>query len=182
MPLLALRTDTPFPIVEVTPGVWYYLHNVYSYPCMIIGISLLILHIQHVRVNYRLPLISMIMGLTIPPLGSAIYLLGNSPYGLDLAPIFLGFSSLFQGFAILTLRMFTMIPIAKEKIFDSMRDAVIILDSDQRLLEYNHAASTMFPILIPKHIGKKVDQLLTDFPNLLSAKLSEQHEFNVKSY
>lgn len=40
--------------------------------------------------------------------------------------------------------MFTLVPVAKDVIFQRIADAVIVLDDSQRLIEFNQAAKHLF--------------------------------------
>jgi diguanylate cyclase (GGDEF)-like protein/PAS domain S-box-containing protein len=54
--------------------------------------------------------------------------------------------------------MLTVVPIAKEHIFESMREGVIVLDAAGRLIDYNRAVSRMLPGLNAGMVGDKLDE------------------------
>ncbi len=48
------------------------------------------------------------------------------------------------GWAVFRHRLFDLIPLARETVFDAVHDAVIVVDNDRRLLDFNDAAAETF--------------------------------------
>lgn len=61
--------------------------------------------------------------------------------------------------AILSSRLLTIVPIAKDSIFESMREGVIVLDSFNRLVDYNRSLRDMLPELNTTMIGQPLDDI-----------------------
>ncbi|SIE54554.1 Uncharacterised protein [Mycobacteroides abscessus subsp. abscessus] len=64
---------------------------------------------------------TMFAGLTIPMTASFLYLMGYSPYGMDPVPMVMCLTSFLYLRAFFMDRL-TAAPIAKERVFESMRD------------------------------------------------------------
>jgi PAS domain-containing protein len=82
-----------------------------------------------------------------------LYLMGVTPGGLDPVPVVMCITSAMYIWAMVSTRMLTVVPIAKETIFESMGEGVIVLDPAERLIDYNGAVSRMIPALQVTMIG-----------------------------
>jgi len=63
--------------------------------------------------------------------------------------------------------LLNVVPIARDNLFESMRDGVLVLDLDYKLVDYNPAAADIMPELSPYWIGKSIESqwsLHTDNP------------------
>lgn len=56
--------------------------------------------------------------------------------------------------------MFTIMPIAKDAIFNSINDGVIVLDESYRLIEFNQASRRMFQKLNKTMFGMDFNKCL----------------------
>lgn len=56
-------------------------------------------------------------------------------------------------------QLFDLVPLSREMVFDELNDAVLVLDRDLRLLDYNHVAVEMFPDL-EDDVGTNIDEVV----------------------
>ncbi|WP_177227577.1 sensor histidine kinase [Halomicrobium zhouii] len=68
-------------------------------------------------------------------------------------------SGLFVGRAVDRYNLFDLVPLAREMVFDELNDAVVVVDRDHRLLDYNYVAIDTFPGL-EGEIGTNVTELV----------------------
>ncbi|MGB6179016.1 histidine kinase N-terminal 7TM domain-containing protein [Carnobacterium sp.] len=141
------------PYVQQEIGIWYMIHGTYTFSCMLAALLLAILHWKETAKVYRLELVSLILGQSIPMLMSLLYLLELTPEGIDPVPMILWLSSLLYLWSISSSRMFTLMPIAKNVIFNSINDGVIVLDESTQLIEFNQICEKYFSKLTNKLIG-----------------------------
>lgn len=59
---------------------------------------------------------------------------------LDLVPFGYSLAAVVVTFGLLRFRLFDVVPVARARVLEEIRDAVLVLDPQQRLLEYNPAA------------------------------------------
>ena len=142
-------------------GDWYIVHGAFTSGCLFAGVVLLSSQWKRTKKAYRKQLITLICGQFIPLISALIYLMGLTPGGLDPVPFVICITSSLYIWAIITTRILTIVPIAKESIFESMRDGVIVLDSADRLIDFNKAVGQMMLGLDSKMIGKTLDEVWT---------------------
>jgi len=88
---------------------------------------------------------------------SFLYLIGVTPEGIDPVPMLTGVSAILLWWTIESSRLLTVVPVAKEVIFHSISDGVIVLDNLGRLVEYNEGCRRMFPRLDESKYGHPLD-------------------------
>ncbi|WP_130860722.1 histidine kinase N-terminal 7TM domain-containing diguanylate cyclase [Gracilibacillus phocaeensis] len=131
------------PYVEQEVGIWYIVHGIFTFSFMFIALILTLLQLKTAARAYWKQIIVLALGQFLPIVMSYFYLTGLTPSGIDPVPMILGLSSTLYLWAITTSQMFTVVPIAKDVIFQSMDNGVIVLDNSYRLVEYNQAAQKM---------------------------------------
>ena len=132
-------------------------HSWHVYFWLYVRIFLLVLiHWKETTKAYRQQLIALMCGQLIPMITAFIYLLGLTPQGVDPVPMVLWASSFLYLWSINSSRLFRVMPVAKDAIFHSINDGVIVLDESERLIEFNQACSKVFPQLTRSMIGRDI--------------------------
>lgn len=152
------REFAPFPTADIIIGQYYIVHGAYTFGCMLAAVVLLLRRWRQTKKAYRLQLVTLITGQLMPMTGAFIYLMGLTPYGIDPVPMILCVTSAMYIWAIVSTRMLTVIPIAKDRIFESMREGAVVLDFADRLVDFNGTISSMFPGLTTDMLGLTLDE------------------------
>ncbi len=100
--------------------------------------------------------------------GSLLPLLGNLIYqfqplefdGVDWSSILLSISSLLFLWALYGTHLLDLIPIAREKLIESLGDGMIVLDMQGRIVDINQPASRMIGSASEKLLGRNVSEVL----------------------
>ncbi|MFD0672854.1 histidine kinase N-terminal 7TM domain-containing protein [Cohnella sp. GCM10027633] len=161
-------------VLEVVSGQWYTVHDLFMFSCTVAGVVLLLRRWKQTRKAYRLQLFTLICGQLIPMAAGIVYRMGVTPTGLDPVPMSMCLTSALYIWAIVSTRMLTVIPIAKESIFDSMGEGFIVLDSSGRLIDYNRAVSRMIHSHGRPMIGQKLDDVWPELTESLLPHRSDQ--------
>lgn len=147
----------PFYAIEV--GIWFVVHGTYLFGCMLASLLLLLSRWKETTRSYRPQLVSLLCAQLIPMVTAFLYLIGVTPTGIDPVPMVVGASSVLFVWAIVSSRMLTIIPIAKETIFHSMSDGVLVVGNADRLIEFNQACQKMFASLNRSMFGQHLNQV-----------------------
>lgn len=154
-----LREDSPVPLMDIAVGQWYVVHGAFTFSCLLCACLILIGQWRHTKKMYRRQLLTLITSQIIPMVAAFLYLLGLTPGGMDPVPVLMCITSAMYIWAILSSRLLTIVPIAKDSIFESMREGVIVLDSFNRLVDYNRSLRDMLPELNTTMIGQPLDDI-----------------------
>lgn len=151
---LELLEGHPLPFVALEIGEWYIVHGVYTFGSMLAAFIVLLSQWRQTKRAYRPQLVTLICGQLLPMVTAFLYLTGVTPAGLDPVPVVMCVTSSMYIWALVTTRMLTVIPIAKDRIFESMREGVLVLDHAERLVDFNGAAVRMLPALGASMLGE----------------------------
>ncbi|MEF2246866.1 MULTISPECIES: histidine kinase N-terminal 7TM domain-containing diguanylate cyclase [unclassified Paenibacillus] len=147
------------PYSEIAYGVWFVVHNIYIFSCMFAAFLLLLSRWKETVSVYRPQLFALICGQLLPVVTAFLLFIGVTPDGIDPVPMVIWFSSAMYLWSITSSRMLSIMPIAKETIFNNMNDGVIVLNDTYQLIEYNQACKNMFSELDRSTIGQPFDQV-----------------------
>ncbi|WP_449538904.1 histidine kinase N-terminal 7TM domain-containing protein [Ferdinandcohnia sp. Marseille-Q9671] len=159
---IELRDGTPFPIVDLQYGPFFYVHSLYLFLCLSISIVILLVKFTKSLFRFRMQILTMVAGLFVPIVANHFYVNNLSPYGIDLGPVSMSISFLLHGLALFSFQMFQVIPIAREKVFENMLEGVIVVDQNGLVVDYNKAILSVIPKLHSLAIGKPLQTILVD--------------------
>lgn len=121
-------------------GFAFWMSVAYFYTLIIAGAGVLARAIYRFPAPYRRQSAALLAGGAAPFAGNLAYLSGLAPAGLDPTPIAFAFSGLCFGWGMYRYQLFELVPIARDQLFDSMSDGVLVLDPNRRIVDHNHAA------------------------------------------
>nr|WP_221468650.1 histidine kinase N-terminal 7TM domain-containing protein [Cohnella thailandensis] len=167
------------PRLTIGVGEGYIVFSSYAFCCWLAGLMLLMNRWKQTRKTYRPQLLALILGQIAPMVAGFVYLFGIIP-PLDPIPLGLTGSSGLYVWAVLANKRLTVVPIAKETIFDSTEVGFLVLDSTNRLIDYNRTAGRLLPSIDPYMIGWGIHRLWVELtgkslshPDLPKGKLEE---------
>jgi len=153
--------ENNFMAVDLIRGPWYFIHVVYSY--IILAIAFFILSQVSLRSSplflnhYRLIMI----GSVLPWAGSFYSEFKFSEWhGLDLAPLLFGVSGIIFVFAILRTHFMDVLPVARSYLIETMRDGVLVLDAQNRIVDINPAMEMFMEGNLSSYMGKNAFDIL----------------------
>lgn len=156
----------PFPLLAFTVGIWYRIHTVYFYFMMAWGMYMIIARFRKADEFIKRQNSLILFGAFIPWMVNLAYLLGLRPFGhLDLTPFAFITSSLFIAIGLLGFKLFDIVPIARGKIVDALQEGILVLDTQNRVIDINPEMRKILPDT-DHIIGTTVAQLFPGFTEL----------------
>ncbi|TAL38520.1 MAG: diguanylate cyclase [Spirochaetes bacterium] len=137
--------------------------------------ALLILLRAFIRMHhlYRRQVGFVIAGHAIPLLGAAVTLAALCDFPLrDISPFTITTGGLLAAWGLVRYRHFDTIPMARDLLIETMDDAVIVLDDNARVLDYNKAASDICAANGGLMIGADVGTMCPGMSEALPADLA----------
>ncbi len=163
------------------PGPWFMVHTMFGYLCLIFGIALIFQWSYHMMRIYRAQAMALWIGMIIMTVGSAIPTFKFIP-GLKVNPVIqsLVVSSLLFAWATFRYRFLDIVPVARDKLIDSMDDCMIVIDQQNRIVDINppmqnllgEAFSEKLLAKPANMIGQPVDSLLAPWRDFIGKLLS----------
>lgn len=148
---------------------FFWIFVAYAYGLLAIACMLLVVKILQRQGMHRIQFGFAVAGILVPLSGNAVYLSGNSPIPhLDLTPLFFLLTAMLISWAILHYRFLEVLPFEHFVVLQNMKDGVIVLDPQRRILYVNPAAER----LIRRGENEAVGQLFDQAAGSLAEKLS----------
>ncbi|MFX3631720.1 MAG: histidine kinase N-terminal 7TM domain-containing protein [Candidatus Pristimantibacillus sp.] len=145
--------------VDLNAGPWYIIQGAYTFGCMMGGVVLLLLYWNRMKSSYRMQHITMLIGLLLPLIGDFAYLGNLTPGGIDPIPVIMAGTSALYMWALASRGLMNVAPIARDNLFESMGDGVLVLDLNNRIVDYNPAAALVIPQLSSRYLGRPIEPL-----------------------
>ncbi len=165
-------------ILSLTGGFWYIIQQAYMYLAFAFGIVIFASNISRGSHAKKAQAGYFLAGGLLPMAGNVFYLFVGTPYGLDVAPIAFAVTSVFFALGFLRHRAFDLAPLARDAVFDQMRDAIVVVDEKERLADFNRQAGDLLPCLNNRSaiLGLPAATILAGFPAVARAFTGEQAE------
>lgn len=163
-------------------GVWFWIFISYTYLILLLASILIIRKIIREKQFFQVQAGLLLAGMLLPWFGNIISLLGFSPFlGLDLTPFLFTASGILFMFALFRFGLLDVVPIAHTRLMEGLLDGVIVLDKENRFVDFNPAAQRILE-LSTAMIGQSVHQVALQSPNLNVLDLNhtaEKSEFQI---
>ena len=164
---IRLETFDNLRVRVTTHGILFWVHLIYSYLLILGGTILLLQMVIRTQAPFRKQTFFTLIGVVTPWVGNAIYVSGRNPFHpFDSTPFAFVLTGYFLGYSILRYRLLNIVPAAHRVLIESINDAVMVLDSSNRIVELNPAAKHLTGYLAPMIIGKPVVEILPALQDL----------------
>ncbi|MGE5574447.1 MAG: histidine kinase N-terminal 7TM domain-containing protein [Bacteroidota bacterium] len=170
-----LDTSGPFSVItkDYEPAFWAYV--VYAYTLLFIGSTMMMRSLFGRSRLYSGQAVMFAIGVVVPWVSNALYISGNSPVPrLDITPIAFTVSGLATSIGLLRYRLMDIVPIAWATVAGGMRSGVIVVDSQDRVVDVNPAAVRITGWSAALAIGQPVVEMLRPWP--AAANACREHE------
>ena len=173
---VTLDDSRTIPLLSLEIGIWYKVHLIYAYALVIAASVMLVRKLIFQRSLFRNQLIYMLVAVLIPMGSLSLYLFEIFPVdNLDPTPFAFTFSGLAMSVSILRYRMLDLMPIAREHIFTSMPDGLVVLDNKIRIIDANPGSMKIFGWHeIP--FGALAENIWKAYPSLINMLLKSKSE------
>ncbi len=126
-------------------GPFFWVHAGYSYVLLVATTILLLLAFFRFKGIHRKQALVLLLAFPLPWAGNALYLAGlaGGARGYDFTPLGFALSGFFLLWAMFRLQLVDIVPVARERIIESLGESLLILDEAGRLAAANPAARAL---------------------------------------
>jgi PAS domain S-box-containing protein/putative nucleotidyltransferase with HDIG domain len=158
---IELRNINSLLMLAQTPGIGFWIHTVYSYLLMFTGSILLVRILIRPLSLYRKQAISLLIAALLPWCANILPFIGIElfPY-LDLTPFVLILTGLIVTLLLFGFQFLNIVPVSYHAVIQSISDSIIVVDTDDNIIDLNPAAQNIFGCNASKIIGTPVTALL----------------------
>jgi PAS domain S-box-containing protein len=157
------------PVLRRIGGPWYRVSVVYSYTLFVWGTALICRELVRTRRPYRMQNVALLVASLVPFAANWLYVSGRGPLpGLDLTPLGLSFGAFVFAWCLLKAQLLDLIPVARDAVVEGLRDGVLVLDGQGRIVDLNPAAERMIGFPSGRAIGMPLAHALPPAASLAS--------------
>jgi diguanylate cyclase (GGDEF)-like protein len=135
-----MRTDGLFPVIGIERGPWYWVNTAYLWICLAAGNLIMIRFATRAGKAFRRQARLAAVGSLAPWVSNLIYLAGFAPWGLDPSSFAVAVAGSFFAWAMFRHGFLDLIPVARERVLETMREGVVVADEKKRVVDINQAA------------------------------------------
>jgi diguanylate cyclase (GGDEF)-like protein len=170
----------PLSGLQVVPGALYSLSNIYATLCIAATCAILVSRLFQWQKSQRKTLVLMMVSAIVPTVANllyfaSVYLFRVTPT-LNYTPYVLVTVNLIFYVSIMRYNLFDFVPIAYNVAFDSINDAVVVVDAEMGYIESNASAKKIFPGMELFRGGVPVTMLESWPPPLADLRAAEGQE------
>ncbi len=162
-----IDTTGPFPVFVFRPGPWYWVYQIYTAFSILSGIILFFRMYISSPPAFQKQLGIILAGSVIPFVIYLFYLAGVFPQGLDANPFSFAITGVIIFAGISRFKLFSLAPLARNMLFDSIPDGVIVLDRYFRLADMNRSAAGIFKIDL-NELGRPSGEVFMEWPEIMA--------------
>jgi len=163
----SMDTSGLFPVFIYDRTFYNYVVIGYYSACLLTSVVLFSIMFFRSAPSFRNQAVIYLIGSLPPWLALIFYNLNLFPSQIDYTPLALGISGVLFTFGFVKFRIMDILPLARDVIFENMNDGVLILDVENRVIDFNPALRGIFPQLRVSDIGTSYHDIFSTFPSLL---------------
>ncbi|MFO8133582.1 MAG: histidine kinase N-terminal 7TM domain-containing protein [Thermoplasmatota archaeon] len=164
----------PFTGVVTTGGVLFWLNSVYAYVLIMVGVIILLHSALSAQRIYAWQAAVLSAGIMLPLAANICYVSGNCPFPFDydLTPSMFVAGGIAIWLSMFRLRFLDVVPIARETLIENIEDAILVLDSHNKIVDVNPVGRDMirqklFRLPDQHIIGARIENLFSHRPDLI---------------
>jgi diguanylate cyclase (GGDEF)-like protein/PAS domain S-box-containing protein len=162
-------------VMEIARGPWYLVNVVYSYAVIGLGIFLMSQATLRSGPLYRHQYRLILLASLLPWAGNVFKELNFKSYSnLDIAPLTFGVSGIIFVFAILRTHFMDLIPVARSYLIETMHDGILVLDTQNRIVDINPAMEKFMNGKASSYLGKNAYEVFKPWMEKTGVFLNEE--------
>lgn len=154
--------------VDMVFHEWFWVHTFYSYCLIAVTLVLLVLFALRSSYPYRPQAFIMMAGALAVILANMLFVFGVvTPAPPESTALTFGGVALVWTWALFRYRLFDIMPVARHAVIESMSDAVIVLDVQNRIVDLNPTARALAHYSSSNMVGKFLGEIWPEQKELI---------------
>jgi len=151
---------------ESTYGPGFWLHIVYSYTLNLIGALLIFSAMFESGQYYKRQRIALTVAVVLPWIANIFYIFRLSGTPFDPSPFAMVISGFILVMGVFRFGLGDLVPVARAKVLADMKEGVMVLDNQMRVVDFNQAVAQLFDFENIA-VGQKASELFEAHPKLM---------------
>lgn len=162
-----LRPNPPFNNLYYNFGIIGLTSTMYSVVAGFVAALLLLYYTFKVQSSFRTQTAIITFGIMFPIIAAVLSLMVNFKLAgqSDTTPLMFGVANLIIGWGLFRYKLFSLVPIARDRVVESMVNGVVVFNQELVIVDANPAAYKMFAKV--DLLGTTLDQTLPDYTTFI---------------
>lgn len=166
---VSVDASGPFPLLAIKIGPWYYLHLSFFYISLFLGILILLYKFKNADPVFKKQNYLLVLAGIFPWAFNLVYIFGFRPFGhIDLTPYAFLIMYIFVGIALIRFDLFSIKPIARDKVFEVITKGILVFDPHFRIIDFNPHIGKILERPTSFLIGKRLAEIVGEKTELES--------------
>lgn len=126
-------------------GIAFWIHVVYAYAVMTVATAMIFDLLYRSRSLYRGQSAALLVGTLAAWIANVVYIAG--PIEFDTSPIGFLVAGILYGVAIVRYRLTDVVPIARNRVLETVSDGIFVVDDEDRLIDSNPAGRRILRLI-----------------------------------
>lgn len=158
-------------------GPFFWLIFVFSYLTLIIGIVNIAVLFFRLSAYYKKQIVLLFVASLLPLIGNFIYVFQINPLpGFDWTPFTFLLTGILIAINISQFKMFDLVPFGRNKLFETLPDAILIFDIAGRIADLNPAMKELIELDDKVLVGKRVEEVFPKWKKIIM-EINESGDF-----
>lgn len=151
--------------IAVSWGPAFWIHAVYSFVLLAVGSFFVLGFLTRSRTIYRGQAAALLLGTLFPWIGSLVHLVG--PLSFNSTPLGIAIGIGFFAIAILQYGLIDVEPVARDRVFETISDLVLVVDRQERVLDANPAIRSLIGRQGQQITGETLSEFFSETPEVV---------------
>ncbi|MCA1899400.1 MAG: PAS domain S-box protein [Chloroflexi bacterium] len=160
-----LKQTQGLSVLGVKYGAWFWAHFAASYLFLLGGTLVILSRLRRMKGLYRSQSVALIFAVLLPWLGNVAYFV--TPIVIDPTPFAFNITIALLVWAIWGYRLTDIVPIARDLILDGLRQGVVVLDLQRRIVDVNAYAARFIGLAPSQIVGRPTAEVLAPWQSVL---------------
>jgi len=142
---IVLDTNGPFSIITKKYGPWFWFAVAFNNCIMLTGLYLIFRRLTRQPTFHTKQLIILLFVGLFPWVGNVLYLTRVLAWmRIDFTSTFMAISGVVMALGLARYRLLSVVPLAREFVLDNIDDAILVVDSLNRVVDFNKSCQKLF--------------------------------------
>ena len=167
----SLVVEAGLPVLDRTPGAWYWVIAGYTYLLGLLGSIPLLRFVRSDALAFQCQSVALLVGTVAPWASNVLFLTGGSPLpGLDPTPIAFAVSGVAYLGALTRFRLLGTSPSpnrrARRLVFERMHERAVVVDSHDYVVDLNESAAAALGVSPREALGRPAASIVPRYSDL----------------
>jgi PAS domain S-box-containing protein len=165
----SISTAGPVPVLQFTESPFFTFYSLYGLALLALAILLLVSESRKRGTLWNMSTVLLIAALAFPTVLNYLSQIFRFPFpGINLAPALLWVAAILYTIALFRYRFLDIVPIARSRLIETLKEPVLVLDTEDRVIDMNPSATSLFSLTLSTAIGRPVGEIAPDWPEFIT--------------